>query len=589
MPHRRFPLADDLAALFKKKCPSGKREGVGSLSVVGHTRFATGSANKVPELHPHDWSASGYRGENRPFEVERVWSWDPAAGALVARNVPFGVHLTHNGDFDACELYAGIVLNSELGLWLERCLHTPNSTTGDSPKMAGLLSLLRVQGRWAPAARLAWLRVACKRTTDISDGERLSKDAPNTCPPAAAWAKFAAFLEEGWGRHAASVVQPSATEGNARYAIVPGGVRALCAELCAELSDAAAAARPLAALVREWDAATIRAFVHFAVRGFLESDLYSALSEALFRAHGSFGLQAHCTLEPGVVVLGCKGQPMGVAFSAEQPLVLFGSEASALQVAVTEAGKPLSTKLDMDELGEVVRVGPPSPLLERAYSALGRGRAEAGLRAGGGLIELRSYSLGKGHEARRADLEARCQRIEECTPPFDPAADLVALDLRQTPAVLNAIDQDFADPLSPSRAAASALGDYLLQRMEVRRAARLDTVDLLIGGVEVSLWIAQQFAADLRACFPSLTVKCVSTNKLLGVEGFSPRRTFFAGNERISAKQIKNAAVLLVSQSGQTVRASASAAAPACALPRLCWGPSDLLLPLRPLQPNARS
>ena len=558
---RRYPLADDLAALFRGKCPSGKRAGVAALSVVGHTRFATGSLNKVPELHPHDWGASGYRGENRPFDVERVWRWDPAEAALVARDVQFGVHLTHNGDFDACELYAGIVLNSELGLWLERALHTPNSTTGDSPKMAGLVSLMRVQGRWAPAARLAWLRVVCRRTTDLSGGERLSKGAPDVCPTAAAWAEWAAFFEAGWERHRhAIVVPPSSADGGsaadaAGYAIAPAGVRALCADLAAELADAPAhrTRHPLAA-VDGWAAETMRAFVHHAVRGFLHADLYDALAEALSRAHGSFGLQVHCTLEPGVVALGCKGQPMGIAFSADQPLVLFGSEASALQVAVTASGRPLTTKLDLDETGEVVRVGPPAPLAAGCYSARGRRATSgtAGLVVGGGLVELRAYALEAGYEARRVALQARCRPIDEGTPPFDPLTDQVALDLRETPAVLHAIDQDWADPASPSREAASALGDYLLQRMEVRRAARLDTIDLLIGGVEVSLWLAQQFASDMRAVFPSLTVKCVSTNKLLGISGFSPRRTFFAGNERISATQIKDAAVLLVSQSGQT-------------------------------------
>ena len=40
-----------------------------------------------------------------------------------------------------------------------------------------------------------------------------------------------------------------------------------------------------------------------------------------------------------------------------------------------------------------------------------------------------------------------------------------------------------------------------------------DTTDLLIGGVEASLWIGEQFAADMRTIFPLLNVVTVSANK----------------------------------------------------------------------------
>ena len=69
---------------------------------------------------------------------------------------------------------------------------------------------------------------------------------------------------------------------------------------------------------------------------------------------------------------------------------------------------------------------------------------------------------------------------------------------------------------------------------------------------QVSLWLAQQFAADMQSVFPHLNVRCVSTNKLLGISGISPRRTFFAGAARVSPAQVRDAAVLLISQSGQT-------------------------------------
>lgn len=48
--------------------------------------------------------------------------------------------------------------------------------------------------------------------------------------------------------------------------------------------------------------------------------------------------QVHCTLEPGVVLVASKGQPMSIAFDHDTPLVLFASEAEALNVSVRESG-----------------------------------------------------------------------------------------------------------------------------------------------------------------------------------------------------------------------------------------------------------
>ena len=100
------------------------------------------------------------------------------------------------------------MLNGDLGLWLERVLHVPNSTKGDSPKMAGLLTVLRVQGRWGAAARLAWLRVCCSSASAVSGDVPLAKDAPNSCPGAEVWdGQWAPFFEARWQQHIGKIVQ----------------------------------------------------------------------------------------------------------------------------------------------------------------------------------------------------------------------------------------------------------------------------------------------------------------------------------------------------------------------------------------------
>jgi hypothetical protein len=61
------------------------------------------------------------------------------------------------------------------------------------------------------------------------------------------------------------------------------------------------------------------------------------------------------------------------------------------------------------------------------------------------------------------------------------------------------------------------VGECLVTCMKERLINREDSTDLLIGGVEVSLWVAEQWAADLRTIFPQLNVITVSSNKLLGI------------------------------------------------------------------------
>jgi len=50
-------------------------------------------------------------------------------------------------------------------------------------------------------------------------------------------------------------------------------------------------------------------------------------------------------------------------------------------------------------------------------------------------------------------------------------------------------------------------------------AAESSSVDILITGCEVSLWLGEQFAADLSQVFPNLNIKTISANKLLGLFG----------------------------------------------------------------------
>ena len=103
--------------------------------------------------------------------------------------------------------YKQIMVVSEVGLWLERVLHTPNSTNGDSPKIVGCMDLFRVQGRWAAACRLAYVRAVCKTNTDVSDGVQLSKKAPNTFPAFSYFNTIGQVFSKVWESHRNNIIK----------------------------------------------------------------------------------------------------------------------------------------------------------------------------------------------------------------------------------------------------------------------------------------------------------------------------------------------------------------------------------------------
>ncbi len=500
--------------------------------VIGHTRFATSSINQVPELHPHEWV---------PFHDETVWLFNATNGRFEKLRTKMGLHISHNGDFDALEAYSQVMVVDEVGLWLERILNTPNNTKGDSPKIAGCMDMLRVQGRWGAAARLAWMRVILQSSTDVAGGNQLCKHSPNTFPPPPFWEHWAEVFDKHWNQHINNIVKIVPTtkfelRKHKTYQLDPSGVKQFESVLFELLNaDAVANGQSSTALgYHNWPVTQLQSFIHFTVRGFLHGDLYNAMTELLSRAEGSFGLQAHCTLEPGVVVIASKGQPMSFAFDPARAIVLFASEAEALAVPVYQSGRWLPERIDLDSHGEIVRLGQPRALLEGSFLGLTIKKSKSKRKKRTGEngkeiissrkgqpscilldcgVEIRSYSLVSCMEST---MEALCRRsvtITSAPIPFDPKADLVAEDLKVTPAVLAAIDRTWSNPISLERISGEALAMQLINAMKRRMIAPKDTIDLLIGGVEVSLWMAEQFAADLRRIFPSMNISTSSANK----------------------------------------------------------------------------
>ena len=423
---------------------------------------------------------------------------------------------------------------------------------------------------------------------------------------------WGAFLESVWIQHRNNVIRitMSGTEAGGSYTIDRQAEKAMVRAMAEALTAAARAGAEGWHSVREaelrrqelrcqsWDSAAIHSFLSFAVRDFLRADLYSALTELLSRAEGSFGVQVHSPGEPGVVVIASKGQPMSLAFDATLPIILFGSEATALSISVTSSGHWLTSRVDLDSQGEVMRLGRPRHLLEGTFFGTDTGKGKgtgvmstyADSRRSSALlllsgIEVRSYSLVRATEATRQELLARVIPIMSVPVPSTLGADLVATDLKAIPRVIQIIDQSWAgidtgifgsgsgtcarrssttriaaaasSAASSEARTAKAFGAALLESLKHRNKFGLHgMLDLIITGVEVSLWMGEQFAADVRMIFPQVNVTVVSANKLLGLGHLSPERTFFPDfcGSSVLEQQIdqEHTVCLLISQSGQT-------------------------------------
>jgi len=579
---KRYPLAADLAKKFLKKF--GRQPDPSfAVTFVGHTRFATSSKNVESELHPHEWV---------PPRVERIWRLNSITGKFESTNVSYCLHLTHNGDFDAFEMYSSTVVNGELGLWLERVLWTENLTKGDSPKLAGLMDVMRVQGRWGPACRLGYVRVL-KSVNDVCDGEQLCKEAPNVFPTFEFFQDWAeALFEPVFHMHKNNIIkvrQDKDVMGSKKkiveYSIDPAGEAQFVDAVLSQFDSYADRFN-----ANTWSRKERLAFVSLTIRSFLRNDLYTTLTEVLSRAEGSFGIQCHCTIEPGVVVIASKGQPMSVSFGPDLPLCLYGSEAEAIAVPVDVDGGWLPERIDLDSKGEVMRLGTPrlfiegrfghirkqteeekegdnfekqpaapsiyeGPVIRKTLGNVTRGKEfgeRAGIRMRGG-VEILSYSLVTDCEAMGQELVDRAVTITSAPIPYDPKADLVAADLAMTPGILDAIDRAWSNTKSVEYIVAEEFCKYMIRCMKHRVDTQTDSTDLLIGGVEASLWVAEQFAADLRTIFPQLNIVTVSANKLLGLADDAPGKVFFPGTDAVLPRRIDNhTCALLISQSGQT-------------------------------------
>jgi|AntAceMinimDraft_5_1070358.scaffolds.fasta_scaffold46404_2 hypothetical protein len=128
----------------------------------------------------------------------------------------------------------------------------------------------------------------------------------------------------------------------------------------------------------------------------------------------------------------------------------------------------------------------------------------------------------------------------------------VGADLRSIPQECARIQAEWGGGTHQNRITSWFFGTDLNKRMAAVAGSsallqKRQRVDLLITGCEVSLWVGEQFAADVAQVFPNLAIKVLSSNKLLGLLGqsLSAPQTGFDFTEETVRKTLKVQYILL--------------------------------------------
>jgi hypothetical protein len=514
---------------------------------MGHLRFATSSRNKENESHPHIWL---------PWRKESAWfsELNPTTGRLELVNNPSatcGHMLTHNGDFDAVSIYNSPMPQADVGRWLGIMLSSPCKVDSDSAKVAGYFDVFSTRGRWMPSARRAWVLAVSKSERDV-----LEPDAPGSVPfpGATLFQTWGALFERGLVASRVPGLCPVAETRDFKTA-----VSHLESSLIETFSQ-----NPHTYGMNTWRKDTITEFVVQTISSFFTADIFACMSSFLRSASGSFGLAVSCATEDGAVVLSAMGQPMAFSLDPMLGLVLYGSEVSAVRIPVQENFAPLRYRYNIDDAdGEVVRIGKRNH--NRVYLEVLFSDSSSNNDTAEGLsqpihtrlssqfssdMELSFDKLSPdflsspGELLNSFVLQQRCSAVP-------PAGDIVLDDIRDIPQTLREITIDWGETTSTNRQTAN---DFVHLFADARYRHRSGGIDLLITGIESSLWLGEQLAADFKIVFPTVNVVCVSANKLLGALEAVPRMVHFCGYNRISSEQLQRdrPVVLCISQSGQT-------------------------------------
>ena len=513
---KRGNLTKSLEAAFapirNKAISAGVKPLNQSVTGAWHYRYATsGSAPSELETHWHEWMA----GRNLA-----VWRFTGQEWLKETKNVHH--RITHNGDFDSWHIFNQDINTTTLGLWLERVLHTPNATKGDSPKIAGMIDLLVTQGMWYPSVRLAYQKAIATSLEETFDGQQADAQAPNNAPSDLDLTTWAEIFERIFTTTISDLEQYDSSK------ITPESLK-----LSSSLSESLVEALENHNSTEKWSKLQLASFVRFTLQTFFDNDLYKATQIFVEQAKGSFGLVTASTLEESQLVLCAKGQPISIGFNWSENYMVYASEPAAVDRILLN--QPQSFRLDLDQKsGEVAKVS---------------------------AKEITIFSLIQQQELQVLHLQERWISMESHphlsqVKSTQTGQDPVEHDINSIPRILHEIKTDWENPTSLNRCSADYLIYLLTEKVErfdkrqqlmfkagmLSKIREMPAVDLLITGEENSLWLGEKFAQDLKVVFPYLNIVTTSANEIL--------QKLDRGFGQLNLG--KDSLILAITQSGQT-------------------------------------
>jgi hypothetical protein len=465
--------------------------------LVAHYRYGTSSYPSEAETHWHRWL---------PARGMSVWCVDRQR--VVRRRLVVETLITHNGDFDAWQAPWGQLMPiGSLGAWLTEVLGTAHPAGGDSPKIAGLMDLLLTQGQWRSSLRFAYA---------LRTGHALPQRSLT------ALSKVFDQVFQRWTEGALEAT-PDAQERpklvgcsglSELYAKNPNAIQQLVDAL---RQVSLSAARDWPDEAKQWRTQIIGRAVH----AFFHNDLCCATRLFMAHARGTFGLVTTSSLQPGLVVLAAERQPLFVGADPRQGILVYASEAAALKLACTRGSDGgthcMPYRYDLCD-GDLVALQVRGGTADNDITVTNLHADSAPITA-----RITQEALAASASGLAANDAGRGSWIALQDNPYIPAAascrsqDRVLTEMSAIPEVLDRIQREWDDPAAPNRRTADAFAEHFLRSAQAWRShqqgqdgPRLNAeLDLLVLGIENSLYVGECFVEDLRRVFPYIHARAL--------------------------------------------------------------------------------
>lgn len=308
-------------------------------------------------------------------------------------------------------------------------------------------------------------------------------------------------------------------------------------------------------------------YVRSTIDAFFDNDLLHSTRLFLQNAKGSFGLMIASSLDAHrQTCFAARGQTLSIAFYPRKGLICYGSEQAAVKAGLNYENpegytsrwdnkeEDNAVRLDLDDLGGEICLldwgfaGDAAPAVSPPNRSL---VVEKVMHGRVNVILLHQNNISKPLSKRLTLLENN----EFVRPLLNDSADPILADIRDIPRVCKQIQDDWHD-VGLNRMTAWNLANCIRARMKAHVDGKIKchggTVDILVTGCEVSLWVAEQFVADLQKSFPKLFVKAISSNKILGLFGQELAMPCIGFPYSQTSMDMNDPIVIIVSHSGGT-------------------------------------